>query len=263
MIKNCPDILKKIVNTKFKELKSKNYTIEELEDFISKNQSALDFESALKDSKLAVISEIKKASPSAGIINKYFQPDKIADSYMKGNANAVSILTDKEYFKGSIEYIKQLREIIKVPILRKDFIIDEYQIYEARAYGADTFLLIAAILTTEELYNFITLGRSMGMEPLVESHNEEELKKSIDAGTKIFGINNRNLHTFEVDLNTSIELYNLIPHNAVKVAESGIKNTKDASYLRNTGYDAVLIGESLMRCGHNSISDMVIKFKNA
>jgi indole-3-glycerol phosphate synthase len=261
MIKDCPDILKKIVETKKSELKHKKYTIKELEVQISEQNESLDFEASLKKEKLAVISEIKKASPSAGIINENFQPEKIARAYMQGEADAVSILTDKEYFKGNIEYIKNLREIITVPVLRKDFIIDEYQIYEARAYGADTFLLIAAILTTDELKQFIETGRNLGMEPLVESHNENELKKSIDAGTKIFGINNRNLHTFEVDINTSLKLFDLIPDNAVKVAESGIKNIKDADLLRKTGFNAVLIGETLMRCGLDSVPEMVKKFQ--
>jgi len=263
MNNNCPDILNKIVETKKIELQNKTFSIKALIKQIKLISQPLDFFSALKKQKLAVISEIKKASPSAGIISENFQPNEIANAYIKGKTDAISILTDKNYFKGDINYIKELREIITVPIIRKDFIIDEYQIYEARAFGADSFLLIAAILTNKEIKKFLDLGRKLGMEPLVESHSKEEIFKCIEAGVKIFGVNNRNLHTFEVNINTSAELFNLIPENALKVSESGIVDANNAHFLREIGYDAVLVGESLMRCGINSVPNMINQFKNS
>ena len=263
MDRTCPDILKKIVETKKEELKNSKIKIKDHKLHINDIPKALDFCSALKNKHLSVIAEIKKASPSSGIIEENFQPEKIANAYNSGNADAVSILTDKSYFKGDIKYIPLLRNIIKKPILRKDFIINEYQIYEARANGADSFLLISAILDKFQLQDFLALGRELGMEALVESHTEWELENAINAHTKIYGINNRNLHSFTVDLNTSIQLYTLIPQNALSVAESGIKTQQDAQMLANKGFNAVLIGESLMRSGVEAAPEKISQFQQA
>lgn len=259
---DCPDILRKIVSTKEKEISSMSQDIGDFQKIISGGVApALDFKKALSQPELAVISEIKKASPSAGVIAQEFNPLEIAKAYNSGGADAVSILTDRDYFKGYMEYIRQVRDSIKAPILRKDFIIDPIQIYEARAYGADSFLLIAAILETDELAELIALGRELGMEPLLESHNEYELKKTIDAGAEIIGINNRNLHNFEVDLGTSEKLFTMIPDDAVAVAESGIHSPEQAQKLHQVGFDAVLVGESLMKAGLAGCRDMIRAFK--
>jgi indole-3-glycerol phosphate synthase len=263
MQKSCPDILKKIVETKKEELKFSKVKIKDHQIAIKDIPIALDFYSALNKQHLAVIAEIKKASPSAGIITDNFEPEKIADAYNSGNADAVSILTDKSYFKGDIQYIPLVRNIITKPILRKDFIISEYQIYEARANGADSFLLISAILDSFQLKDFLDLGRELKMEALVESHTEYELENAINAGTKIFGINNRNLHNFKVDLNTSIQLYDLIPENSLSVTESGISTAQDATTLAQKGFNAVLIGESLMRSGIDAAPEKIKQFQQA
>ena len=262
-MEKCPDILKKITADKKCELKEYKFSIADFKARIADTAPPLNFIEALNKPQMSVIAEIKKASPSAGIISEKFNPIQIARQYNTAGADAVSILTDKNYFKGDIKYIEQLREIIKVPILRKDFIITDEQIYEARAYGADTFLLIAAILTVSEMKHFLELGRSLGMEPLVESHNEFELEKSINAGSRIYGINNRNLHTFEVNFKTSETLYKMIPENAVSVAESGIKIAKQVECLHKTGFSAILVGETLMRAGINKCGDIIRDFQNA
>lgn len=260
--KNCPDILKKIVETKRMEIATMSKTITDFKSVIAEIPAALNFKTVLKKPGLSIIAEIKKASPSAGIIADNFVPEDIACAYNSGGADAVSVLTDKDFFKGDIEYINQVRNIIKVPLLRKDFIIDPIQIYETRSYGADSFLLIAAIMNVDEIKAFIDLGRELGMEPLVESHNETELKKTIEAGAQIIGINNRNLHTFEVDISTSERLYPMIPDDAVAVTESGIHSPKQADKLHRAGFDAALVGESLMKAGLQSCGDMIRAFKN-
>ena len=258
---DCPDILKKIVATKKIEIAAMTKLIADYKSAIVELPAALDFRASLTSPGLSVIAEIKKASPSAGIIARDFVPEEIAQAYNSGGADAVSILTDKDYFKGDIAYISLVRDIIKVPILRKDFIIDPIQIYEARACGADSFLLIAAILSTNELKELIDIGRELGMVSLVESHKEQELESSIESGAKIFGINNRNLHNFEVDIATSEKLFPLIPENAVAVAESGINFSAQARQLHNLGFNAVLVGESLMKAGQNSCGEIMRDFK--
>jgi indole-3-glycerol phosphate synthase len=261
---DIPDILKKIVETKKHELE----TVATLKnDFIARADDAvpaLDFGQAISQNGLSVIAEIKKASPSAGIISHDFDPVKFAKAYKAGGADAVSVLTDVEYFKGSPEYIPMVREYLpEIPILRKDFIISESQIYEARALGADSFLLIAAILTVGQLQDFIGLGRQLGMEPLVESHTAGELEKTIESGATIFGVNNRNLHTFEVSLDTSVNLYGMIPADGVKVGESGIRSQADAARLAKAGYNAILVGESLMSEGFENCGKKISEFKRS
>ena len=259
--KECPDILRKIVATKHEEISGIREKASEFEAMIADTPPPFDFEKALKRPHLSVIAEIKKASPSAGIIAEDFAPLAIAKAYSEGGADAVSVLTDKKYFKGDISHIPLVREVLDVPILRKDFIIDPIQIFEARAAGADSFLLIAAILDTPLLKELLDVGRSLGMEALVESHDQMELEKSVEAGSAIFGVNNRDLRDFTVDVSRSARLIELIPEGALAVSESGIKVPAQASRLRGAGYDAVLVGESLMRSGLDSASRLIQEFR--
>lgn len=216
-------------------------------DFISK-----DFKSALLRDKLSVICEVKKASPSKGLIRPDFHPVEIAKEYESAGANAISCLTEEYYFQGSSKYLKSIAECVNIPILRKDFVIDEYQIYEARAIGASAILLIAAVLDEKTLGRFYKLATSLSLDCLVEVHNEIELEKALAVNSEIIGINNRNLKTFEVDLNTTGKLASLIPKDKVIVSESGIKDKFDMRYVHSLGASAVLIGETLMRSSNIS-----------
>lgn len=198
---------------------------------------------------LAIIAEVKKASPSKGIISEDFRPAEQAAAYEKAGAAAVSCLTEEYYFKGSAEYFKAVRKVVDIPMIRKDFIIDPYQIYEAKAMGADAILLIAAILSAEQMKEYREIAESLKMDVLAESHNEEELTSVIDAGCNIFGINNRNLKNFSVTLETTKRLAGLVPKGGIIVAESGIKTAEDMKFLADCGANAVLIGETLMRSG--------------
>lgn len=205
------------------------------------------FKSALSGNRLSVICEVKKASPSKGLIRPDFHPIEIAKEYESAGADAISCLTEEYYFQGSSEYLKSIAKCVSIPILRKDFIIDEYQIYEARAIGASAILLIAAILDKETLNRFYQLAASLSLDCLVEVHNESELDTALSIDADIIGINNRNLKTFEVDLNTTGKLASYIPKSKIIVSESGIKNSKDMKTIRHLGAYAVLIGETLMR----------------
>ena len=206
----------------------------------------------------AIIAEVKKASPSKGIISEDFRPAEQAVSYQKAGAAAVSCLTEEYYFKGSAEYFKAVRKVIDIPMIRKDFIIDPYQIYEAKAMGADAILLIAAILDTEQMKEYREIAESLKMDVLAESHNEEELTSVINSGCTIFGINNRNLKDFSVTLDTTKRLAGLVPEGGIIVAESGIKTAEDMKFLADCGANAVLIGETLMRSGsvENSVKEL-------
>ncbi|WDE99236.1 indole-3-glycerol phosphate synthase TrpC [Lentisphaera profundi] len=246
---NLADILKKIIATKHEEIKAQENQREELKALaIAAGPTKKDFAQALKaQNGLAVIAEVKKASPSAGIISPDFDPIKIAKNYERIGAAAISVLTDRDYFQGSLDYLKEIRTQVDLPLLRKDFIIDELQIHEARAAGADTFLLIAAVLREEEIANFLTIGRSFGMEALVEIHDEEEAHKALAAGANIIGVNNRDLRNFTTDLTLTAKLAQFIPDNKTLVGESGIKTGKDSRQLLDCGCSAILVGESLMR----------------
>jgi len=194
-----------------------------------------------------IIAEVKKASPSAGIIKEDFNHVNIAMEYEASGASSISVLTDKEFFMGDLKYLTEIKKIINLPVLRKDFIIDQYQIYEARAAGADAVLLIARILSLEELETFLSLSHGLGMECLVEVHDNNELEMVLETEASIIGINNRNLDTFKTDLDTSLQLHSLIPEDKIKVSESGIKTRADVLRLEEAGIDAILIGETLMR----------------
>ena len=207
-----------------------------------------DFYTAIKRSgELSLIAEVKKASPSKGIIKESFEPLEIAKEYAAANVQAISVLTEKNFFLGNDEYLVKIRQSLALPVLRKDFIIDLWQVYQSRCLGADAILLIAAILNDEDLKKFQIVANILGMQCLVEVHNKEELERVLETGAKIIGINNRNLKTFEVDLKTTEKLMNYIPHDRAVVSESGIKTSEDMKYLRSLGVDAVLIGETLMR----------------
>ena len=214
----------------------------------------LDFEAALKSKGgLSIIAEIKKASPSAGIISESFDPASIAKEYARSGAQAVSVLTEKDFFLGNDDYLVKVRQTTPLPILRKDFIIELWQVYQSRCLGADAILLIAAILDDEMLKKMMVVANITGMQCLVEVHDERELDRALDAGARIIGINNRNLKTFETDIKTTERLINMIPGDRVVVSESGIKTAEDMRYLKSIGVDAVLIGETLMRA--SSVSE--------
>ena len=195
----------------------------------------------------AIIAEIKKASPSAGVIKEDFDPTKIAMEYESFGASALSILTEEDFFMGSVEYLKEVKKITSLPILRKDFMIDEYQIYESKLIGADCILLIASILTDQEIEDFISTAEKLELDYLIEVHDEKELNRVEHFEDALIGVNNRNLETFEVDLNNSVRLRNTFKQKNIFIAESGIKSREDMNYLKMNNIKVFLIGESLMR----------------
>lgn len=201
---------------------------------------------------VSIIAEAKKASPSKGIIQPDFDPVRIAKQYKAGGAQAMSVLTDVDFFQGSLAYIPLVRETVDLPVLRKDFIIDPLQIEEARLFGADAVLLIAAILDMLQLRDFRQMAEELGMDVLVEVHDESEVASALDAESRLIGINNRNLNTFTVDLETTFRLKRMIPDSIPVVSESGISKSDDMVRLREEGVAAALIGESLMRSANQS-----------
>lgn len=205
------------------------------------------FENALKTDDIAFICEVKKASPSKGIISADFPYLNIAKEYQSSGAAAISVLTEPEYFLGSNEYLTEISKAVTTPIIRKDFTIDEYMIYEAKVIGAAAVLLICSLLDTETLKKYIKICDSLGISALVEAHDEEEVKSAVRAGARLIGVNNRNLKNFDVDINNCTNLRRLVPEKIVFVAESGIKTAGDIDKLRKSGVNAVLIGETLMR----------------
>jgi indole-3-glycerol phosphate synthase len=207
------------------------------------------------DGKLAVIAEIKKASPSAGMIAKSFDPVRIAKDYERSGADAISVLTDEKFFQGRLSHLVDTRGAVSVPVLRKDFVIDEIQIAEAAAAGADAILLIAAALEQKQLVDLLSAGAKYQLDALVEVHTLAELNRALDAGAEIIGINNRDLATFEVDLSVTEKLSEKVPNEIVLVSESGIKTPDDVARAKLCGVDAVLIGEALMR-GQLSIEEL-------
>lgn len=213
----------------------------------SKKRKPFLFEDTLKKPGMSFICEVKKASPSKGVIAEDFPYLDIAVEYENAGASAISVLTETDYFLGKDKYLQEIREAVEIPLLRKDFTIDPFQIEQAHRLGADAVLLICAILTPEQLKDYIKLADSLGLSCLVEAHNEEELKSALNSGARIIGVNNRDLKTFTVDVNNSIRLRNLAPDNAIFVSESGIKTAADIKILSENGVDAVLVGETLMR----------------
>jgi indole-3-glycerol phosphate synthase len=222
----------------------------ELRAMVLDRQSALDFASALKGDGIRLIAEVKKASPSKGLICADFDPVRIALDYARSGASAISVLTETEFFLGSLDYLRDIGDALgekRVPLLRKDFLFDRYQIYEARAFGADGLLLIVAILSGEQLQDLLGTAHELGMKCLVEVHNEAEVEIAVKSGAGIIGINNRDLATFDVDIAVTERLRPLIPPDRIVVSESGIAVRGDIERLKKAGIDAVLVGETLMR----------------
>ena len=244
-------ILQKIVgDVKIRlEEQKRSLPLAELKEMITEQAAALKLTSAIAGGGVKLIAEIKKASPSAGIIRADFNPLEAARIYAEGGAAAISVLTEADNFQGKLEYIKDIKAALggrNIPLLRKDFILDPYQVYQSRAYGADCLLLIVAVLQSDKLAHLLSLSRQMGMQCLVEAHSEEELALALESGTEIIGINNRDLDNFKVDINTTKRLKALIPIDRVVVSESGIKNRRDMQKLDDWGIDAALVGEALM-----------------
>jgi len=196
---------------------------------------------------IRLIAEVKKASPSKGVIREDFDPVRIAQTYEKSGASCISVLTEEKFFQGRLEYLAAVRKAAGLPLLRKDFIIDEYQVYEARAAGADAILLIAACLEKNQMAEYLGIAGQLGLDALVESHTYRELDKALLAGATLVGINNRDLSTFTVSLDTTLDLLKDIPDDRIVVSESGIKTRDDVVKLEKAGVDAVLVGEGLMR----------------
>ena len=244
------NILDQIVaKTKFK-LKEKKQGLS-IEELISKldfqNFKESNFKKSLENKTQAIIAEIKKASPSAGIISKNFDPILKAKEYESFGVSALSILTEEDYFLGNIQYLKDIRAITSLPILRKDFIVDDYQIYESKLIGADCILLIASILNDEELKIFSETAEKLKLDYIIEVHNEEELHRIENFSSAIIGVNNRNLKTFEVDINNSIKLKKIFKEDNIFISESGIKSKKDIQQLQQHNINVFLIGESMMK----------------
>ena len=244
------NILDEIVaNTKAKvSIAKEKVSLDDLASTIHSNKIVKSkFKASLKDKDQAIIAEIKKASPSAGVISENFDPVTKAKEYEAFGASALSILTEEDYFLGSIQYLKDVKKISKLPILRKDFIVDIYQIYESKLIGSDCILLIASILSDEELNDFTQLADTLGLDYIIEVHNEDELKRVQDFSEAIIGVNNRDLKSFTVDIENSIRLKQLFNRDNLFVAESGIKGQSDINKLLQHGINIFLIGESLMK----------------
>jgi indole-3-glycerol phosphate synthase len=250
---DTPDILKKILDTKAEEVSRRKARtpIVDLESFAESVEKPRGFYQALLGrvmmKKPAIIAEIKKASPSKGVIREDFQPVMIGQDYAMNGATCLSVLTDKEYFQGSEVYLQLVRERCPLPVLRKDFMIDPYQVYEARALGADCILLIAAALEDVQMRELAELAAKLGMDVLVEVHNEEELHRALQLDAKLIGINNRNLRTFETTLQTTLDLKAQIPEDRLVITESGIHTPDDVKLMLDNGIYAFLVGEAFMR----------------
>ncbi len=248
------DILQTIVARKHQEVAQAHASValQQLEQQVLEAPPVRDFfqaiESRASQGRPAVIAEVKKASPSKGLLRDPFDPAAIAQSYEAGGAACLSVLTDRDFFLGSAEYLKQARAACSLPVLRKDFMIDAYQIWEARAMGADCILLIAACLSDEEMVSMEALAHELGLSVLVEVHDAVEMQRALKLRTPLVGVNNRNLRTFEVDIETSIHLKQFCDSGKVLVTESGIAHASDVRRLRGEGIHAFLIGEAFMRC---------------
>ena len=250
---DTPDILKKILDKKAEEVAAKKQrrSIAELEDIAKEVEKPRGFFEAIQrkvnKKQPAIIAEIKKASPSQGVIRADFQPITIAQDYAMNGATCLSVLTDQEFFQGANAYLQMVRERCPLPVIRKDFMIDPYQIYESRALGADCILLIVAALTDGQMQELAETATDLGMDVLVESHDAQELERALKLETKLIGINNRNLRTFEVSLETTLSLKAMIPEDRIIVTESGIHHPDDVKLMLENGIYAFLVGESFMR----------------
>lgn len=260
-----PSILEKIIDRKKidLELRISNTDIDKLIKDAYEKEKTYSFMESLSKDGLSIIGEVKKASPSKGIIKEDFNHIEIANKY-KGVVDAMSVLTEENFFLGKREYVSDIAKITHMPILRKDFITSEFEIYEAKILGASAVLLIAAVLSVEDMIKYIGICNKLGLDALVESHTLEEVEKSLEAGAAIMGINNRDLNTFKVDLNTTLELRKNIPKDKIIVSESGIFNSKDIKILKEAEINGILVGESFMRSEDISIKAKEFRdaFKN-
>jgi len=253
MTTNTPDILKKIILRKQEEIElaRNKIPLDEIKQRAETASPVRGFVRCIQDTidqgKAAVIAEIKKASPSKGILRENFDPVAIAKSYEAGGASCLSILTDIDFFQGSIEYLIQARNNCTLPVLRKDFMIDPYQVYEARAMGADCILLIVACLTDAQMLTLSELAQALNMDVLVEVHDAEELQRALKLSLPMVGINNRNLRTFDTTLQTTLDLLKQISDDRIVVTESGILNSEDVKLMRDHNVNAFLVGEAFMR----------------
>lgn len=250
---DTPTVLRKIISRKREEVAERQAQrpLAELRQNLVDPSPTRGFVQAIADrvalGQPAVIAEIKKASPSKGVIREHFEPAELARSYERGGATCLSVLTDVDFFQGSDAYLQQAREATALPVIRKDFIIDEYQLYEARAMGADCVLLIVAALEAQQLHDLNTLALELGLDVLVEVHNLQELELALELPNKLIGINNRNLHTFEVDLKTTYDLLPAIGSERIVVTESGILSPDDVWAMRSRDVHSFLVGEAFMR----------------
>ncbi len=252
--KTVERINKKKKDVSFDEIKEKSELLS--------SDTGFPFEKALKSDDMSFICEVKKASPSKGIISEDFNPVEIAKEYEDAGASAISVLTEPYYFMGEDSYIKNIVKNVSIPVLRKDFVVDSYMIYEAKILGASAVLLICAILDEVTLEKYIKIAKSLGLSPLVEAHSVEEIEMAVRSGANIIGVNNRDLKTFTVDITNSIVLRPLVPQNILFVSESGIKNREDIMVLRDNNVDGVLIGETLMTSSDKAVTLAYLKDKS-
>ncbi len=250
---DTPTVLKKIIARKFEEVteRSAEVSVADLQKMAAEQTAPRGFVAAIEnkiaEGKSAIIAEIKKASPSKGVMRENFIPADIAVSYEKGGAACLSVLTDKDYFQGCEEFLMQARAAVELPVIRKDFIVDEYQLYEARAIGADCVLLIVAALSVERLTALNSKALELGLDVLVEVHNAEEMQVALTLPNKLIGINNRNLHDFEVSLDNTFSLLAMLPEDRIVITESGIHTADDVRAMREHKVNGFLVGEAFMR----------------
>ena len=250
---DTPDILIKILNRKREEIAERSATVsidalkQQCEDADAVRGFIDAIENKINNNLSAVISEIKKASPSKGVLREDFDPAEIAKSYAEHGAACLSILTDKDYFQGHEDYLKQARAACDLPVIRKDFIIDPYQVYEARAIDADCILLIVAALDADDLQALFNLANELGMDVLMEVHDEQEMARALKTGARLIGVNNRNLRTFETSLDTTLSMLDMVDGNHILVTESGIHTVDDVQLMRANGVNCFLVGEAFMR----------------
>ena len=245
------EFLSRILATKEEEVAvlKQQRSLEDLKNSIRDLPPVRGLASSLKVPGISIIAEVKKASPSAGVLAADFDHRSLGRDYEAGGAAALSVLTDKKYFQGTIEFLQDIRSVTALPILRKDFVIHEYQIYETRAAGGDAVLLIARLLDQKVLLEFYESAASIGLETLVEVHDEKDIEKANNCGAAIIGINNRNLSDFSVSIDRSLRLRPLLHDGAIAVSESGIRRKEDVKVLRDAGFDAILVGEGLVTKG--------------
>lgn len=251
-------MLEKIVADKKEELKGRKQAVpvSELKAQIAQRARTLDFTAALKRDDVSLIAEVKKASPSRGVLCPDFDPVLLARTYADNGAAAISVLTESKYFQGNLDHLAEIRKKVEIPLLRKDFIFDPYQVYESLAYGADALLLIVAILKQKQLEELLTLSHELGLSCLVEVHNEGEVEKALRSGAQIIGINNRDLKTLSVDIGTTQRLRSMIPEGKIVVSESGISSRNDIDSLKKWGVNAALVGEALL-----TADDIAVKMR--